>query len=46
VAVEPPLEMKSSSTSKAVEQAASQYAAGLEPYVLQYPGQWRGWFHL
>jgi lauroyl/myristoyl acyltransferase len=30
----------------AVETAVNEYAAQLEKYVLEYPGQWRGWHTL
>ncbi len=47
VTVGAPLELSEALTTEAaVEQAARQYAAALDPYVRRYPGQWRGWLHL
>ena len=42
--VEAPLEVPDREDSAAV--AVAQYAERLVPYVLKYPGQWSGWFHL
>ena len=42
--IEAPLEVPDREDSAAV--AVAQYAERLTPYVLKYPGQWSGWFHL
>jgi len=44
---EPPIDLPADGPRRVVvEQAVSTYAARLEPWVLQYPGQWYGWFNL
>ncbi len=47
VTIEAPSEVsEDAGGGAAVEAAARDYAAHLEPYVLSYPGQWSGWLHL
>lgn len=47
VFVEPPLEIdRGGERREAVQRVAAAYAKRLEDYVLEYPGQWIGWFHL
>ena len=42
--IEPPLRMSDSDDKSApVISACRDYAARLEPYVRDYPDQWRGW---
>ena len=47
VTVEPPIEASRDLGRAAfAEAAAREYAARLEPVVLSYPHQWRGWFRM
>ncbi len=47
VFVEPPLEVdRGGERREVVKRVAATYAKRLEDYVLEYPGQWIGWFHL
>jgi len=47
VTIEPPIVLGGPGSRRAlIEAAACEYAARLEPYVLRYPGQWRGWHDL
>jgi lauroyl/myristoyl acyltransferase len=47
VTIEAPLEVPGDLPKQEVTQSVGrQYAARLEPYVLEHPGQWRGWLHL
>jgi|GEM_PF-567976 len=47
VTIEAPLEVPRDLPKQDVTQSVGrQYAARLEPYVLEHPGQWRGWLHL
>ncbi len=47
VFVEPPLAVdRSLGRREASAATLSQYAGLLERYVLKYPGQWLGWFHI
>ena len=47
VTFEPPLDVPQGLPKGQVTQSVGrQYAARLEPYVLEHPGQWRGWLHL
>jgi predicted LPLAT superfamily acyltransferase len=47
VTIEAPLEVPRDLPKQEVTRSVGrQYAARLEPYVLEHPGQWRGWLHL
>lgn len=47
VVIEAPLEIPDKfSRDEAVRCVARDYAHTLEPHVLRFPGQWRGWLHL
>lgn len=47
VVIEPPLDIRRDlSRREASDLVLRDYAARLEPYVLAYPGQWRGWLYL
>jgi len=47
VTVEPPIEASRDDGRPAfAEAAAREYAARLQPVVLSYPHQWRGWFRM
>ncbi|MFQ5955375.1 MAG: lysophospholipid acyltransferase family protein [Kiloniellales bacterium] len=46
VVIEPPLEVRRDLPRReASDLVLRDYAARLTPYVLAYPGQWRGWMH-
>ncbi len=46
VVIGPPLEVRPElARREASDLALRDYAARLAPYVLAYPGQWRGWLH-
>ena len=47
VVVEPPLEVRQHlARRESSDLALRDYAARLTPFVLDYPGQWRGWLHV
>ncbi len=47
VVIEPPLDVRRDLPRReASDLVLRDYAARLAPYVLAYPGQWRGWRHL
>ncbi|MFQ5955374.1 MAG: hypothetical protein ACE5JZ_09960, partial [Kiloniellales bacterium] len=47
VVIEPPLVVRRDLPRReASDLALREYTARLAPYVLAYPGQWRGWLHL
>ena len=47
VVVEPPLEVRQHLARRESSDAALRdYTARLKPFVLDYPGQWRGWLHV
>lgn len=47
VEIAPPLENESAgSTEEYLNWATREYVALFEPYLLEKPGQWRGWFYL
>jgi lauroyl/myristoyl acyltransferase len=47
VAIEPPIDVPRDQDRAGFAQAAARdYAARLEPVVLSYPHQWRGWFRM
>jgi lauroyl/myristoyl acyltransferase len=47
VTIEAPLEVRRDlPKQEAMRRVGQDYAARLEPRVLEHPGQWRGWLHL
>ena len=47
VVIDPPLEVRQHLVRRESSDAALRdYTARLKPFVLDYPGQWRGWLHV
>ncbi len=47
VVIDPPLEVQHQlARRESSDVALRDYAARLKPFVLDYPGQWRGWLHV
>ncbi len=47
VVIDPPLEVQHQlARRESSDVALRDYAARLRPFVLDYPGQWRGWLHV
>jgi lauroyl/myristoyl acyltransferase len=46
VTAEAPIEVSATSRRDAAAAAVSDYVRRLEPYVLQYPGQWVDWINI
>jgi lauroyl/myristoyl acyltransferase len=45
--IDPPLEVRHQvARRESSDLALRDYAARLKPFVLDYPGQWRGWLHV